>query len=283
MSRFLKAELIVLLCVLVLKAIDLQTNCVLAGTAGILQQAAKIAPNSQFVHTALGYTYYGLKQVVDGDRAFYQAHVISCKKAVQKNPNDAAAHFNLGEEYYYADKLEQAIKHYEEAVRLGPYHVWKWEQLGDAYSKNDQYNKAMTAYKEAITLITTEFDKYASHEMSLVNCYLGLEFAYRKLERTEEALACRKRALQLWPDAADYFFRFGTICNENGDLETAIKSYTNSLAIKPASPEAHSKLGQVYLEMGNKQKAMQEYEALKELDQELAGELYFLLQESEVI
>jgi len=65
-----------------------------------------------------------------------------------------------------------------------------------------------------------------------------------------------------------------------GQLEKALSAFKHALSLNPNLEETRLGLGQVYIEMGDKQKAIQEYEVLKELDQELAGELYSMLQES---
>jgi tetratricopeptide (TPR) repeat protein len=153
MSRLLRAELIVLLCILILKAVDVQTNCVLNGTARFLKQVVRIDPLSEFAYNALGHTYYGLDQVEEGDKAFNQATLISYERAIQKNPDDAQTWFNLGHHYHYLDNMPaKSIRCYEKAVRLDSSWPAAWEFLGNAYADTGQEIKAITAYKESLAL-----------------------------------------------------------------------------------------------------------------------------------
>ncbi len=153
MSRLLKAELIVLLCILILKAVDVQTNCVLNGTARFLKQVVRIDPLSEFAYNGLGHTYYGLNEVEEGDKAFNQATLISYERAVQKNPGDAQTWYNFGHHYHYIDdRPAKAIRCYEKAVRLEPSWPAAWEFLGNAYADTDQHDRAMNAYKKSLAL-----------------------------------------------------------------------------------------------------------------------------------
>ncbi len=58
-SWFLKAELVVLLCILVLRAAGVPTKAALGATASIFNQAIKMPSNSEFTHELLENTHYG--------------------------------------------------------------------------------------------------------------------------------------------------------------------------------------------------------------------------------
>lgn len=67
---------------------------------------------------------------------------------------------------------------------------------------------------------------------------------------------------------------------EMDEYQKAVEASQEALRINPDSASAHYNLGRAYLEMGNKNLASEEYRTLKELDEELAKEMYQFMNES---
>jgi len=83
---FLKAELLVLLCLVVLWIVDLRTDCVPRAAAGALRQVVRAAPNCRCAHELLYDTYVMLGRYDDADEAYFRSEMIACKRAVQLDP-----------------------------------------------------------------------------------------------------------------------------------------------------------------------------------------------------
>ena len=65
---------------------------------------------------------------------------------------------------------------------------------------------------------------------------------------------------------------------EEADISIAgIAAYKQAADAEPDRAQAHYNLAEVYLIMGNKTLALEEYETLKTLDEELADALYELI------
>jgi len=273
---FLKAELLVLFCLVVLWIVDLKTDCVPRAAAGALKQVVRAAPNCRCAHELLYDTYTILGRYDKAFEASERADFITCKRTVQLDPNDAHAHFNLGYSYhYYQDDLEHAIEHYKEAVRINPNYPWRWICLGDAYMSSGNYDQAINAYEEAVML-----DLEDSHSRAcLANGYFELGLAHEKSERNEEAQACFQKAMQIDSDIPKTLFRFGNLNCEEGNWTDAIECYNLSLKLNPNNPEVHYNLCKAYLQTDDKDLALEEYEILKALDEELANELFELIHE----
>jgi Flp pilus assembly protein TadD len=71
----------------------------------------------------------------------------------------------------------------------------------------------------------------------------------------------------------------GDVHANAGDHESAILAYQKAVSLDPGNKKARSGLGKAYLETGKKPLASLEYEALRELDEELADELLALMSE----
>ena len=54
-------------------------------------------------------------------------------------------------------------------------------------------------------------------------------------------------------------------------------AYRHAVSLDPNNGQARCRLGKAYLKMGNKDLALEEYEVVKTLDEELADALYELI------
>ena len=74
------------------------------------------------------------------------AHVVShageledAKEEVRKNPDDAVAHYNLGDAYRKLGRYEEAIEPYKQAIRIDPDYAKAHYNLGNAYDELGKY------------------------------------------------------------------------------------------------------------------------------------------------
>ena len=111
------------------------------------------------------------------------------REAIQRNPNDADLHYQLGLAYAKEGRLEQAIGSYLRAIALEPQYAEAYEELGLAYARSGRAEKAAAAAHEAGRL---------KAEYADLHYQLGL--AYAKEGRLEQAIATYRKALALKPD-----------------------------------------------------------------------------------
>jgi Flp pilus assembly protein TadD len=64
-----------------------------------------------------------------------------------------------------------------------------------------------------------------------------------------------------------------------GRLDEARDSYRQAIRLKPALARAHLNLGMIYLKMGDRASALEEYKTLKDLDKDQANKLFNLIYE----
>ena len=69
------------------------------------------------------------------------------KEEVRKNPDDAKAHYDLGNAYCKSGKHEEAIKSYQQAIRIDPDHALTHYYLGTSYLLLNDRGSAMEQYK----------------------------------------------------------------------------------------------------------------------------------------
>jgi tetratricopeptide (TPR) repeat protein len=221
---------------------------------------------------------------------------------VKKNPNHAAAYFQIGYCRGKLSRYQEAIESYREAIRIKPDDVDTYNNLCVAYGKVGRYVDAIDSCKKAILI-----------KSDLAEAYNNLGWSYYKLWRYQEAIESYKRAIRLMPDFAEAHYNLGNSYVALGQNEEAIESYKQAIRIKfdyaeahldlgaayfqrgryeeaivsykqagrikLAFPEAHLNLGMAYLRTGDRGSALEEYRLLKELDRELANKLFNLIYE----
>jgi tetratricopeptide (TPR) repeat protein len=81
------------------------------------------------------------------------------KKELSLQPNDPAAHFNLGAAYDKAGKLHDAIKEFEETIKIHPNSAEAHFNLGVLYESVEQGEKAIVHILKAGTLFGDKNDQ----------------------------------------------------------------------------------------------------------------------------
>jgi len=75
----------------------------------------------------------------------------------------------------------------------------------------------------------------------------------------------------------------GEAYSQMGRYEEVVESYKQAIEIDADRAQAHYRLAKTYLKMGDKDLALEEYEILKTLNEELANEIFLLLQQQDLM
>ena len=129
------------------------------------------------------------------------AHVAShagaiedAKEEVRNNPDDASAHFNLGDAYFDSGKYQKAIKSYKRVIWIRPAHARAHYNLALSYSKVGSYKRAIKHYKKVIV-----FEDDDSTLLTKAHYNLGLIYIFRSKDRwAAEEQASELRDIGEW-------------------------------------------------------------------------------------
>ena len=94
--------------------------------------------------------------------------------ALLENPDDALAHYLLGNLLNKCNRSQEANSHWERSVMLDPLNVVAQRNLGQAYNKQGDMHKAQTAYQAAIKADPSAVK--AILELGLINWELKIPF-----------------------------------------------------------------------------------------------------------
>jgi len=125
-----------------------------------------------------------------------------CLEQVQKHPDSAAAHFNLGLAYTMQGFVNRAEAAYRKALEIDPDLVEAWVNLGGSLLLKWDFQGALEANREAIK---RQDDLLLAHyNMGQAHLYLG---------DAEGLLSCCQRVIQLDPQhaAGHYYLAVGLL------------------------------------------------------------------------
>jgi len=163
---------------------------------------------------------------------------------------EADEHFKKGHAALKEKKLDQAIKEFEETVKLSPDtavgHYW----LGNAYFYNKQIEKAADEFKKMIEM---EPDNFRGPAM------LGKIYSMKKetVGMAEEPLM---KALELNPDHLETHFDLGRVYAMKGDTSKALNEFGFIFRNEANFAVYHLEMGRIFEGMKAFDKAEKEYQ-----------------------
>ena len=168
-----------------------------------------------------------------------------------------------GWKQYNQNNLGAAIEAFQEAISINPNYGYSHYSLGLTYDKMRLYEKAIPHYKQAIRL-----DPDSSH------IYVKLGYDYIFLSRWQEAYDAYKQAIRIDPDNIDAHIGLAACYDQQGRLQEAVKAMEQALLIDPNHARANFLMGGFFATIGQTALALEKYKILKEIDKDLAAELF---------
>ena len=165
--------------------------------------------------------------------------------------------------------FSQEVKQEEASPSPGEMEAIKQHQEGTKLMLEKKYQKAIVFLKEAIAL-NPEFSE----------AYYNLGVSYERLGEYKDSIKYLNEALKLSPDNANAYYALGYVYYQKKKYKQAVEAFEHAARLKPDNPFTHSKLGYTYLAWGKVERAREQYQILKALSSELAGELYDAINKS---
>ncbi|MFK4878834.1 tetratricopeptide repeat protein [Lactococcus petauri] len=191
--------------------------------------------------------------------------IVKYLKAIELNPEDTTAYFNLGNVYSALNKNEEAIVQYLKAIELNPEDTTAYFNLGNVYSELNKNEEAIVQYLKVIELNPED-----------AIAYFNLGNVYSKLKKNEEALAQYLKSLKLDPEDADIYNNLGNVYSELDKNEEAIEQYFKAIELNPKYDAPYFNLGNIYLKINKTEEAIEQYLKAIEINPKYA-DAYFNL------
>lgn len=118
----------------------------------------------------------------------FEASEQSLKEALLQSPDDAFPHFNLGFNYLWQNRAQDARLNLESSTRLDPKNPKARFYLGVALARTEDYDRARDEFQEAIAIQPTYGD--AHYNLSLIHLLDGDEGLEKAREHYLKAIEC---------------------------------------------------------------------------------------------
>lgn len=153
------------------------------------------------------------------------------EKLVEITPQDALAHYNLGNTYRELTKFSKAEESYKKAISFKPDLFQAYYNLGIVSKNNYKLEEAEKYYKQAIHL-----------NPNFAEAYNNLGTVLENLNKLNESEIYYKKAIALKPDFAEAYNNLGTNLEQQGKLNEAQTMYEKAILINPGLTNAHRQL-----------------------------------------
>jgi tetratricopeptide (TPR) repeat protein len=182
--------------------------------------------------------------------------VTQFQKAIQLDPQDAAAHYHLGVAFGRQGNLDEAKAELLEALKLKPDSAEAHYTLG-LLLVDWPYPKDFAGAEK-------QFEEALKYKANFPEAHDELGEVFLTLGEWDAALAQFRAAIGLRPAFPDAYCGIGVALKRKGDLDGASEAYRAALRLRPEDGEAHYELGLVFMREKKVDDAIAEFrEAIK--------------------
>ena len=195
-----------------------------------------------------------------GDNGDWNGAADAFKQALQINPNDADAHFELGEAYRELKRYPEAVAEYQAVIRLKPDDSEAILYLGMAENAQGHYATAVEPLKKAISLLPEDPRPEAELGQALLN-----------MNDCGGAVAAFKEVVRLRVNEPEIYYLIGWCDNGLGQYADAVEALKKALVgFAYKSAPAASELGYAYRQLKNYPEAKAAYQRAVTTDAKFA-------------
>ena len=181
-------------------------------------------------------------------------------------PSERIASLNLIEEEKTI--ITEELLEQEEKSKKDSDYAYNAADKASYFIDKKEYEKALPYLEIAIKTDISSLKEWA---------YFHIGFCYGELEDYTKAIEAYKQVIRIDPDYADAYYNLGIAYGNIDSNKYAIEAFKQAIRIDPDDAITHGALGLTYSLIGDKNSALNEYKILKELDIDLASELFDLI------
>ena len=176
------------------------------------------------------------------------------QKKLTDNPS-SENHESFATSLAAVGRIDDAVRHLEEAARLDPARPTVYYRLGTALALQDKQNEAMYYYQRALNL-----------DPNFVEANNNLGSLFHLAGNLDEASRYYRRTLDLDPDHSGAHFNLGNIFLARRQFSDAELEFRKTLELRPDFGEAFEGLGQALAEQGKQTEAQEALNRARELE-----------------
>ncbi|TAM38436.1 tetratricopeptide repeat protein [bacterium] len=181
----------------------------------------------------------------------------SFKKAVQLDPRNVTAYFELGRYYYTEGKRLQAEGIFKKVIELYPENYYSYICSGLFYQSQGRFSQAEDSFKKAVQLDPKNFE-----------AYLDLGQLYQFQGEFSHAEDSFREAITIDPKNVEALLELGRLYQDIGKLTQAEESFKTAIKLHPENVNACLELGWLYLIQGKLTQAEESFKTAIKLHPE---------------
>jgi tetratricopeptide (TPR) repeat protein len=215
---------------------------------------------------------------------YWKDTITLCEHALKVTENNYKAHFSMTARLLEQGRIEEAIRHNTEAIRIRPDYIEAINGLGTALYQAEKTDEAIGYYKRALkinphvaeanfnlaTALATKgrfaeavtYYRIAIETMDIPGIHSNLGYALLNLGLFEEAAGEYRKVISAMPNDLDTLNKLGYALAHVGEFDEAISLYNKALQIAPDNIEIHLNLGFALTGSGKFAEAAKEYEKI---------------------
>ena len=175
------------------------------------------------------------------------------KKILTLTPDQASAHYNLGNVYKDKGLIQQSIAAYTKALELKPNYEEAFNNLIVVLKSYDQ-----DAKKKQLDVIEN-YQKFQKASARVAEKYFETGVLQYNDGRLDEAVEAFKKSIEQYPYYAEAYLNMGSALQDQNKLEEAIASYKKALAINPDYDKAYNNMGNAFQDQNKLEEAIASY------------------------
>ncbi|HZU27456.1 MAG TPA: tetratricopeptide repeat protein [Bryobacteraceae bacterium] len=187
------------------------------------------------------------------------------RRRLEKYPADFLAHYNLGALCFTRGKTADAVRWYQEALRVEPANATARNSLAAALLAENRQDEAIAQLREALRIdpsylnarfnlarvlgargdlagAAAEYAAFVREQPDDADAQSALGAILLAQHRFDEALPCFRAAARLRPGDDGLQTNLGALLAMHGDIAEAVAAFERALAIDPANVKARANL-----------------------------------------
>ncbi|MGD0784670.1 MAG: tetratricopeptide repeat protein [Sedimentisphaerales bacterium] len=168
-----------------------------------------------------------------------------CQHAIEVTNDNYQAHFCMIKPLLEQHRIDDAVLHGQQAVRISPTFVPALNALGLSLLEAKRTDDAVSCYRKVLQIRPQ--DAAANFNLAWVLASSG---------KFDEAIPLYNQALQIDPNLIDARLHLGFALVGSGKLQEAVKEYEKVLLAHPDNAVAHNDLGIALVKQGNLDQAI---------------------------
>ena len=192
---------------------------------------------------------YFMDRYVDPGPTLVERQLTTLEEAVRKTPNSVGLRLQLAEAYLAANRSDDALKQYDEVLKVDGSHRAALLGRGDVLLAKGDLAGAATSFQQIVD--GAQGGEFAAADPQLAQAYYSLGSIALLQDRAKDAITALERAVRIEPTDADAWYLLGTASVKTGALARGVEALRKAILFVPTGwCEPYAQLSAAYGALG---------------------------------